>query len=164
MLRARFQAEQREAATGVAAGGTTEANPEAEAGGSGAPVQNPSSRRTTTVREPAAHTEGVRSLVVRAEGSRPAADVAEDLARTKGARPLKAWAGKPDQPSTFEENRSVLDLSLTDCAHFRESQQGVPLHDPRSAPEVLLQLIFKGTRSRVIFDNPLTHFVRGTFL
>ena len=52
MLRARFQAEQREAATGVAAGGTTEANPEAEAGGSGAPVQNPSSRRTTMVPSP----------------------------------------------------------------------------------------------------------------
>ena len=92
MLRARFQAEQREAATGVAAGGTTEANPEAEAGGSGAPVQNPSSRRTTTVRELAAHTEGVRSLVVRAEGSRPIADVAERLAHTEGARSLRAQA------------------------------------------------------------------------
>ena len=38
------------------------------------------------MRKPAAHTGGVRPLVVQAEGSRPATDVAEGSARTGGAR------------------------------------------------------------------------------
>ena len=92
VLWARFQAEQKEATAEVATGDTTEANPEAEAGRLGAPVQNPSNRRTTTVREPAAHTDGVRSLVVRSEGSRPVANVVEGLAHTEGARSLRAQA------------------------------------------------------------------------
>ena len=60
---------------------------DAATGGSDAPAHNPCNRRTTTVREPAAYTGGVRPLVVRAEGSRPAADVAEISVCTRGARP-----------------------------------------------------------------------------
>ena len=82
VLRARLRTEAE-----VVAGGTTEANlEEATAGGSDFPVHDHRSRRTTTVRKPAAHTGGVRPLVVQAEGSRPATDVAEGSARTGGAR------------------------------------------------------------------------------
>ena len=82
VLRARLRAEAE-----VVAGGTTEADlEEATAGISDSPVHNHRSRRTTTVREPAARTGGVRPLVARAAGSRPAAGVAEGSARTGGAR------------------------------------------------------------------------------
>ena len=82
VLRARLRAEAE-----VVAGGTTEADlEEATAGISDSPVHNHRSRRTTTVREPAARTGGVRPLVVRAEGSRPAAGVAEGSARVPRRR------------------------------------------------------------------------------
>ena len=101
VLRARLRAEAE-----VAAEGTTEADlEEATAGGSDSPVHHSRSRKTTTVRKPAAHTRGVRPLVVRAEGSRPAVDVAEGSARTGGARLLGVRAG--GSATTASSRRTV---------------------------------------------------------
>ena len=84
VLRAQLQAERRKAAAEVAAGGTTEADPEESAD---ALAHHHRNWRTIMVCEPGAHTGGVRSLVVQARGSRPAADIANGSARIGDARP-----------------------------------------------------------------------------
>ena len=79
--RERLQAGRKKAAIELAAGGITEANPKEESvDGSDSETHNSRSRRTTKASKPAAQTGGVWPPVVRARGSRPATDVAEDSA------------------------------------------------------------------------------------
>ena len=83
VLRARLQADREKATAELANGNNTTADWEEFDSGSDAETRNPRNRRDALMRQPVAHTEGVRPPVVRAGGSGPAADVEEDSSQTR---------------------------------------------------------------------------------